>query len=290
VAVAFDPEQEAGVAPARELRVYEAHAARQPVKSYLRETWRRRELALELSRAKVRAEHLDTAIGQLWLVLNPLLLAGVYFVLVDIMRRGAHPPGFFAHLVAGIFAYHLLSDSMRSGVRSIVNGNQLILNARFPRALLPLASAVTAVRRFAPMAAVYVPLHVLAGRPVGPELLWVLPLLALLIVMATGATLLVAALQVYFRDIKEVLPYALRVVMFTAPVLFLPNEAAETKYAFVLDANPLGQLLTAWSDVLYRGQAPELHSLMVASAWAVAALVAGIWAFVSREHEFAARL
>jgi len=80
------------------------------------------------------------------------------------------------------------------------------------------------------------------------------------------------------------------VVMFTAPVLFLPNEAAETKYAFVLDANPLGQLLTAWSDVLYRGQAPELHSLMVASAWAVAALVAGIWAFVSREHEFGARL
>ena len=55
----------------------------------MRELWRRREFACELSRTNLRAQHFDTAFGQLWLVLNPLLLALVYFVLVDILRGGA---------------------------------------------------------------------------------------------------------------------------------------------------------------------------------------------------------
>ena len=64
-----------------------------PVRPYLREVWRRREFALELSRTKLRAQHFDTAFGQLWLVLNPLLLACVYFMLVDIIRGGSRRPG-----------------------------------------------------------------------------------------------------------------------------------------------------------------------------------------------------
>src|SRR3954470_23159375 len=74
-----------------------------PVRPYVRELWRRRELAYELSRTKLQSQHYDTVFGKVWLVLNPLLLALVYFVLVDILRHGHRPHGFFAHLVAGIF-------------------------------------------------------------------------------------------------------------------------------------------------------------------------------------------
>ena len=105
---------------------------------YFREVWRRREFAFELSRTKLRAQHFDTVFGQLWLVLNPLLLACVYFVLVDILRGGSSRPGFFAHLVVGVFAYHLVSDAVREGTRSVVSGGRLILNTAFPRVLLPL--------------------------------------------------------------------------------------------------------------------------------------------------------
>src|SRR5436190_20570157 len=66
--------------------VYVPHArGLPPLGSYVRELWRRREFALELSRTRLRAQHFDTVFGQLWMVLNPLLLAGVYFVLVDII-------------------------------------------------------------------------------------------------------------------------------------------------------------------------------------------------------------
>src|SRR3954454_7820968 len=136
---------------ALERHVYEPHlVGLPPVGQYFREVWRRREFAVELARTNLRAQHFNTVFGQLWLVLNPLLLAGVYFVLVDIVRRGNHPPGFLAHLVAGVFAYHFVSDSIRDGVRSVVKGGRLILNSAFPRMLLPLASVVAGFRKFLP--------------------------------------------------------------------------------------------------------------------------------------------
>src|SRR5215213_11120533 len=63
--------------------VYEPHVVGLPkIRPYVRKLWRRREFASELSRTKLRAQHYNTVLGQLWLVLNPLLLGIVYFILV----------------------------------------------------------------------------------------------------------------------------------------------------------------------------------------------------------------
>ena len=106
-----------------EQHVYEPHrVGLPPLVPYARELWRRREFAFELSRTTLRSQHFNTAFGQLWLILNPLLLAFVYFLLVDILRHGQRPPGFFAHLVAGIFAYYFFSGAVRESVKSVTGG------------------------------------------------------------------------------------------------------------------------------------------------------------------------
>jgi teichoic acid transport system permease protein len=275
---------------ASEHHVYEPHSVGlPPLGPYVREAWRRRSFANELSRTKLRSQHFNTALGQVWVVLNPLLLACAYFILVDIVRGGSNRPGFFAHLVAGLFAYYLVSDAVRDGTKSVVSGGRLILNSAFPRVLLPLASVISAFKRFLPTVVVYLPLHVASGRPIVPELLWAIPLIALLLVLASGLAMIVAAVQVYFRDLKNFMPYALRVGLYVSPVLYFADEMPE-KYRFLLDVNPLGQFLSAWSDVIYLGQAPSVHQLSVAAAWAGAMFVAGSLFFISREREFAVRL
>jgi ABC-type polysaccharide/polyol phosphate export permease len=275
---------------AEEHHVYEPHlVGLPPLVPYIREAWRRRAFAFELSRTKLAAQHFNTVFGQLWLVLNPLLLACVYFVLVDILNGGSSRPGLFAHLVAGVFAYHLVSDAVRQAVRSVVSGGRLILNSAFPRILLPLGSVISAVKRFLPTVVIYIPLHIASGLPFGAHLLWVLPLLALLIVMAAGLAMIVGALQVYFRDLKDFMPYLLRVWLFASPVLYFAEDMPE-KYRFLLDVNPLGQLLAAWSDVINLGGTPTAHQLLVGGGWAFGLLAVGFLFFVSREREFAVRL
>jgi teichoic acid transport system permease protein len=275
---------------ATEHHVYEPHSVGlPPLGPYVREAWRRRSFANELSRTKLRAQHFNTVFGQLWLVLNPLMLAGVYFILVDILRGGANRPGYFAHLVVGIFAYYLISDSVRDGTKAVVSGGRLILNSAFPRALLPLASVISAFKWFVPTLIIYIPLHYVSDLPVSAVLLWTIPLVLLMLVMSAGLAMTVAAVQVYFRDLKNFIPYVVRIWLYASPVLYYADEMPE-RYRFLLDVNPLGQLLSAWSDVLNQGQAPSVHQLAVASAWAVAILVVGSLFFISREREFAVRL
>jgi ABC-type polysaccharide/polyol phosphate export permease len=283
-------ESRAQVESSSELHVYEPHRiGLPPLGPYLRELWQRREFAFELARSNLRAQHYKTVLGQFWLIMNPLLLAFVYFVLVDIVRAGSRGPEFLAHLMLGLFVFRLVSSSVRQGAKSVVGGGRLILNTAFPRTLLPLASVMAAFMRFLPTVAVYAVMHTVAGLPVGPQLLWSIPIIALVLVFGTGATMFVAALQVYFRDLTNILPYFLRIWLYVSPVLYYTDEVPD-RFKAILVANPLYPLLGSMSDAVNQGQTPSAALLAGGCAWALGALVVGALFFISREREFAVRL
>jgi teichoic acid transport system permease protein len=274
-----------------ERHVYEPHTVGlPPLRSYFRELWRRREFAVELARTKLREQNFDTAFGQLWLVLNPLLMALVYFILVDILRASdSRNSEFFAHLVAGLFVFQIVQHSLTVGVRSVTKGGRLILNSAFPRALLPLSAVITAFMRFLPTMIIYIPIHFASGLPVNATLLWCVPIVALFLLTSSGLAMLVAAAQVYFRDLSNFLPYALRIWLYVSPVLYYTDEVPQ-RYKWMLEINPVAGLLTAWSDVLNAGHAPEAGAMLQGLAWGIGIFVAAGLFFLSREREFAVRL
>jgi ABC-type polysaccharide/polyol phosphate export permease len=272
------------------VHVYEPHrVGLPPLRTYLRELWRRRELAFELGRSELRAQHFNTVLGQLWLLLNPLFLGLVYFALVTIVRGGSRGSEFFAHLLLGLFTFQIVSVSIRQGAKSVVGGGRLILNIAFPRALLPLSSVWVAFIRFLATLVVYAFVHALVGLPVTPEVLWAVPIIALVVVFAAGVTMLAAAVQVYFRDLRQFLRYFLRIWLYASPILYYASEVPERLEPMLL-LNPLYPMLTALSEAAIEGQTPSAGLLAGSVAWAAAALVVGGLFFISREREFAVRL
>ncbi len=243
---------------AEEHHVYEPHlVGLPPLVPYVREAWRRRSFAFELSRTKLRAQHFNTVFGQLWLVLNPLLLAGVYFILVDILRGGGRGEDFFAHLWRASSPTTSSPTRCAAAPSSVVSGGRLILNTAFPRVLLPLASVIIAFKRFLPTRRDLRPgpprarAAGRAGAAVGRS-----RCSGCSSCSRAGLAMIVAALQVYFRDLKNFMPYLLRVWLYGSPVLYYADEMPE-QYRFLLDVNPLGQLLAAWSDVINLGQVAD---------------------------------
>jgi teichoic acid transport system permease protein len=273
-----------------ERHVYRPHrAGLPPILPYVRAVWRRRQFTFELSRTTLRSSQFNTVFGQLWLVINPLLLAFVYFLLVEILSRRSGGAPFFAHLMAGLFVFYFFASSVNQGAKSVVGGGRLILNTAFPRTLLPLSSVVTAFMRFLPTLAIYAVMHAVAGLPVGPHLLWAIPIFAMIAIFASGVAMLFAAAQVYFRDLSSFLPYVTRIWLYASPVLYYAEEVPE-RFRPILALNPLYPLLASWSDVLNQGQQPSVGLLAWGLAWALAAFVAGGLFFISREREFAVRL
>lgn len=276
--------------------VYEPHRVGLPkFGPYFRELWGRRAFAFEMAHTSMRAANTDSAIGQAWLVLNPLLLSLVYYLLLTVLHPGGnsakaeHGMPLLARITAGLFVFYYVTGALSSGTNAVTQGGRLILNTPFPKMLLTLSSVYQALRRFLPTMIVYFAIHIAAGRPIGPVLLWLLPILLLATLFATGVANLLATLQVYFRDIAGFLPYFIRLWLYVSPIL-LPLETIRREFHGLQYVNPLYSILGCWSVVVDQRQAPSLTLLLQAVTWAVVTLVVGSLVFMSREREFAVRI
>jgi teichoic acid transport system permease protein len=280
-----------------EHHVYEPHrAGLPPIIPYFRELWRRRGFAFELARTTMHAANTDTVFGQLWLVINPLLLAAVYYLLTDILSGGKHPKTFFATLTSGLFLYYYITGAMSSGTTAITQGGRLILNTSFPKMLLTVSTVYTAFRRYLPTLLVYAVIHYLVIHTITWNVLWMFPILFFATFMGIGLANLFATLQVYFRDTASFLPYFIRIWLYVSPVLWTipgPHEKASHLQATVMHwgwVNPMFGPLAVQGQALVEGHRPSGTYMLYTAAWSLLLFVVGSLLLMSREREFAVRL
>ena len=271
------------------LQVYEPFKAGLPkLGRYGKALWSRRTFIKEFSKSELREQHFDSAFGQLWLVLNPLLLSGVYFILIMIIG-GATDSARYAHLTASLFLFYLLANSLTAGVKSVTAGQKLILNTAFPRIMLPISAVVIAVFKFLPTLIVFVVIKAIVGSPFTFEMLWAIPVLLITIFLALGLAITISCVNVYFRDTASFLPYLTRTLLYLSPILY-EATALKPKLRAIEIFNPLFPILDSWSRAMVHGQPPQLSSMLQGLAWATGIFFIGTYFFLSRERDFAVRL
>ncbi|CAB4539734.1 unannotated protein [freshwater metagenome] len=259
-----------------------------PLGAYLRSLWARRSFISEFSRSELREQNYGSVFGQLWLILNPLLLSGVYFLLIYII--GGHSDSTrYGHLTASLFLFYLVSNSLTGGVKSITAGQRLILNTAFPRAMLPISALVIALFKFVPTLAVFFMMRTILGLDYSWQMFWAIPVILIALLMGLGMAILISCINVYFRDIASFLPYMTRSLLYLSPILYQASDLSENLRNLEI-ANPIFYLLDAWSQVMVYAKAPDMFSLLHSLVWAIAIFVIGSYFFLSRERDFAVRL
>jgi teichoic acid transport system permease protein len=258
---------------------------------YATDMAKRKEFVVELSRSERQEEQLDTFFGQMWSVISPLLSAGIFYLFIFVVQGQHQGKVFFLHLLAGIFVFELISTAASRGATAVVRAGSLITNTSFPRALLPLADSLTALRIFVPAMAVYAGFHLIFLQPVSLATLQVIPAFLLIIIFVCGVTMFASTAQVYFRDTAALLPFLLRLMMFTAPVLFFPEQAKSILTGpFLAVLNPIFCLIQIFSGSLVRGDTFDVWTWVIAISWSFGTFILGFLFLVSREGEFAARV
>lgn len=272
--------------------IYGPHrAGLPPLKSYFAELWQRRGFATEMSRASMRGANTTTFFGQAWLVLNPLLLAGVYYLLVAILRRDSDPR-VFLHLTLSLFAFTIVSTSVTTGSTSLTGAGKLLINTSFPRLLIPLSAVRTSFFRFLPTVPVYLVFHILFGAPWHIRMILGIYFLATMVVFGMGLAAFFAAVQVYFRDTSSFLPYFVRIWMYLSPVLWVPDNVSHFSRAVktLVQLNPMYSMLGGYANLVQQGRMPPSFMWVSSAAWALVVAAVGFLFFISREREFAVRL
>jgi teichoic acid transport system permease protein len=238
---------------------------------------------------ELRAENQNTLFGQLWHLLNPLMLALIYYVIfgmiLGISRGGVE--NYSAFLIVGVIVFNYTRSSMRSGAKTIVRNRKMVQTISFPRAILPLSTMLkNVITHLFGIAVMCVVVYVTGVRPTSMWLLLV-PIVLLHTVFNLGLVLFTARFTFHFRDTQQFLPYALRIWFYISGVL-IPIEKRFVKMPAareILQANPAYIIIDITRDaLLYQRFDPT--QWWTASAWAVALAIAGFVYFRRAEHEY----
>jgi len=251
------------------------------------ELWRCRELLFFLAWRDIKVRYKQTVFGAAWAILQPLLMMLAFTLFLGKMAglsAGGTPYPLF--VFSGLLPWTLFATAVNGAGNSVVASERLVTKIYFPRLLIPLGSVGTAVVDFCVAMGMLAILMAVYGRAGGVQLL-VAPLLVLaIIVTAIGIGTLVAAMTVRYRDVKYVLPFFLQFWMFATPSIYLQATPHASALRWVLAANPMTSLISAFRAACLGGPIPWAGAA-AATAVGLVLLVFGCMYFQRVEDRFA---
>lgn len=258
-----------------------------------------RELITTLAWKNVVVRYKQAYFGLAWTVAKPLMMMLIFslmrsFIGID---SGSVPYPVLAY--CALMAWTFFQESASEGVGSIVGNAHLIKKVYFPRVVFPLTAVLTKLVEFAINFVILIGLMVAFDIMPGAQLVWVPLLLGYTILASMTVALAGAAINVYYRDVAQMLPVALNLLMYASPVIYplhlvrqrlleqrAAGEWSQALYTLYL-ANPLAGLIDAFQRVMLLGQPPELQTMLPGLA-VVAVLLPVSWQVFKRaESHFA---
>ena len=279
----------------QKIRIYDSDLMMPPVRPYLEDTFSHLRFAYEKAKLDLVAANKNTWFGQLWNILNPFLLAIIYWFLVVVLfgtggnildRDGMR---ILTQIVGGLFLWSLPSTAFNLGARSIIQGGTFILNTRIPRMILPISSVFGGFMNFAPSILVYLIFHSLAQYSFSVHMFWAFPIIALVFLISLGFAMMAATGTVYYRDLASFLPFVSRMWLYLTPIIYMYTQVPDSM-AWTFYANPFGGLFAAIQQILFESTSPNMSYLLSGLAWSVGLVFLGIVMFLRKEREFAVRI
>ena len=253
-----------------------------------RELYTYRDLGYFLARRDVMIRYKQTAIGVLWAVIQPVLLAVVFSVFLGLLAKVPPPKGtpYPLFALSGLAVWVLFTSGLQSSATSTVASEQLITKAYFPRVLIPLAALVPAVVDFCITFVVLVIAMFIYGHPPGLTILLTPAAVVLVMVLTAGAGLLLSAISVRYRDVLIVVPFLILVGLFITPVTY-GFDLVPTRLQPVYALNPMVGILEFFRFCLFGHFTGPAWVVAMSCVIAIALLVTGLRYFHRTERTFA---
>lgn len=267
---------------------------RPPLGVYLRQLWSRRHFIWFDSRQRASTQNTKNRLGNLWLLLRPMMDAAFYYVIFGLVLkvdRGVE--NFPAFLIIGILMFRSTTGAISAGA-SVLRGSKAMIRAfNFPRAAVPISNviqnALIAVYTMIVMAVaiIILPEHAM------PQLSWLLlvPIFGIQTVLNLGITLFTARIGFHFPDMSNVLGVLSRFLMYGSGVLFpMTHFIKNDTVLAIVSLNPLYRIIDMSRTAMIEGTMPGLDSWLIVLAWAVFLAIGGFIYFWRGEESYGREL
>lgn len=240
--------------------------------------WRYRGFVTSSIKGEFKSRLARSRFGTAWIVLQPLaqvlIFATILSSVLAARLQGVDSKyGYASYLLAGMLCWNLFAEIVQRCLTVFIDQASLLKKIEFPRITLPLVVIGSAlVSNVALLAVTLLILPILGFYP-SAEWLWLPVLVSITVAFATGLGLLAGTLNVFARDIGQVMAVVLQLWFWVTPIVY-PSSIVPERFKSALAANPMTTLVGGYQDVLIYGRPPS------ESLW-VTAIVGGVLLLVS---------
>ena len=269
----------------------------------------RYELLRNLVRKDLKVKYKGSTLGFAWSLANPLLLLGVYYVVFQVILPG-RIPSFAIYLMSGLLIWNAFSSAVTGATTSVVGNANLVKKVRFPLPVLPLSAVGFAAVHFVLQLLVLVVVVLALGHPFwGPQLLLAIPALGVALIFTIGLSLLVAALNVRYRDTQHLLDIGLLAWFWLNPIVYDVGLVRDKlgHWAGLFWLNPMADVVVTMQRAVYKtpyamvngqrqliladpGYVWYLEHLCISLGIGVVLVIVGLRVFRLRSADFAEEL
>jgi lipopolysaccharide transport system permease protein len=257
----------------------------------LRRLLRYRGLISSLVARELKARYRGSALGFFWSFINPLMLLSIYSFVFKVILPGTHSKAvepFALFMFCGILPWTWFTSSLSEAAGSLIAGGNLIKKVLFPAEILPLVSVLANMVHFLLGLPILIAFLFYYRRwPDGLDLFWFPVTVLVQLIFTSGLALILSALTVHYRDIRDILSNVLTLWFFSTPIIYWIKEAPGLGKR-VLDLNPMTHIIVSYQEILFfTGPIGHWKWLLATGAASVALFLAGLWLFDRLRDSFA---
>lgn len=256
------------------------------------EVWRYRDLLMLFVRRDFVAMYKQTILGPVWHLIQPVLTTVMFLLVFGRIARiptdGIPPIAFY---MSGITLWNYFSISLTSTSNSFVANAPIFGKVYFPRIIVPLSLIISNIIRlgiqFLLLSAVILWYHFDGHTFVFTlNILWIPLLILVMAGIALGCGIIVSSLTTKYRDFTVLLGFAVQLLMYATPIAYPMSYLRDTKYAWMIGANPLTPLVEAFRYALFSKGTFTTFDICYSIAFMATVLMIGFAMFTKVEKSF----
>ncbi|MGH2993351.1 MAG: ATP-binding cassette domain-containing protein [Solirubrobacterales bacterium] len=255
------------------------------------------DVTLTLARTDFKLRYLDSAVGYVWALAQPLLMFAVlYTIWTKVIQIGSDTPNYGLNLLLGIALFTFFTEATGHALPCLVSKGGMLRKIPFPPIALPLASVLNSSFVYALSLVIVFGFILASGISPSPAWLELVPLLLLLFVFTAGVCMLLSLLYVPVRDVQQIWLVLVRLLFFMTPV-FYPIELAPEGLQRILMLNPLAVVIVEARHALIDPSASTAAAAAGGGGWlaitlalSAALAIAGVWLYQTRARRLAERV
>lgn len=248
-----------------------------------------RELLKTSVQKEIRGKYKGAWLGVLWSLLNPLLMLAVYSIIFPYILKTTGIDNYTMWLFVALLPWTAFTSTVTQSTFCIIANGNIVKKVYFPREIIPISIVTSGIVNYLITSVIMFLFLIISGIGISVYTLLFPVIVLIMYLVLLAIAFILSAITVYVRDLEHLVSLALLVLFYATPIVYT-MDLLPKNISWILNINPMTHIISAFREILYYKQLPNMMNLGILAIVAIIGVGIGYTIFKRLERNFAEEL